>query len=431
MDWLRIGAFALLILYHVGMVFTTWPYHVKTAEPIEWLAMVMKLTNPWRLTLLFVVSGYASRALFTRSAGLGGFVANRTLRLLIPLGFGMAVMVPPQTWVELTSQHGFDRGFPYFWLHDYFTFRMIDGVPMPSWNHLWFVAYLWIYTLGLALLVAIPGAGAAQRLFDRLFAGWRVVVLPTSYLLLTQMVIFHRWSDTHDVIRDGVAHLAYFPAFLFGFGLARSRVVMDAIVHRFGWGVAGAVLGYVVGVGVELTYPGNQMPPASIVQVMLVADYVQCWGAIIALIGIAERYWNRDHRWRATLTEAVFPFYIVHQTVIVVTEYWIAPLRLSRGAEALVLVAATVAGCWAFYLIGRRIGWLRPLIGLRRRVRPRQARSGALSSATGLSEGQADEPGATAPLPVRPSSERSAGGAHDAGRQDSQHLRRLRPADGA
>ena len=66
MDWLRIGAFALLILYHIGMVFVPWGFHVKTAQPIDWVAIPMLATNPWRLTLLFVVSGYASRALLAQ-----------------------------------------------------------------------------------------------------------------------------------------------------------------------------------------------------------------------------------------------------------------------------------------------------------------------------------------------------------------------------
>jgi membrane protein DedA with SNARE-associated domain len=65
------------------------------------------------------------------------------------------------------------------------------------------------------------------------------------------------------------------------------------------------------------------------------------------------------------LTEAVFPFYLVHQTIIVVTAFALMGLGLSILAESLILVAATIAGCLAFYLIGRRIGPLRPLIGLR------------------------------------------------------------------
>lgn len=94
--------------------------------------------------------------------------------------------------------------------------------------------------------------------------------------------------------------------------------------------------------------------------------HVETWAAIAALIGVAERFWKRDHRWRATLAEATFPFYIIHQTIIVVVEGWLLPFHIGALAEFAILVPATVVGCWGFYIIGRRIDWLRPFIGLRR-----------------------------------------------------------------
>src|SRR3546814_19801722 len=93
---------------------------------------------------------------------------------------------------------------------------------------------------------------------------------------------------------------------------------------------------------------------------------------MVALVGIADAWGNRDHRWRTTLAEAVFPFYIVHQTVIVVVGWYLVQSGVAPLASFLILVAATVAGCWAFYLRGRRIGWPLPVIGLpRRRVQAR------------------------------------------------------------
>ena len=56
LDWIRIGAFALLILYHVGMFYVTWDYHVKSPHASHAVEPFMFLTNPWRLTLLFIVS---------------------------------------------------------------------------------------------------------------------------------------------------------------------------------------------------------------------------------------------------------------------------------------------------------------------------------------------------------------------------------------
>ena len=97
----------------------------------------------------------------------------------------------------------------------------------------------------------------------------------------------------------------------------------------------------------------------------LVAHAVQQWGAIIALIAAADAFGKRDHPLRATLTEAVFPFYIIHQTIIVVAMWLLLGAGIGGAGEFAILVIATVAGCWAFYLIGRAVRPLRPLVGLR------------------------------------------------------------------
>lgn len=368
MDWLRIGAFGLLIFYHVGMVFVTWGFHVKTADPADWVAAPMLLTNAWRLSLLFVVSGFASRALFAKSASIRGFLRNRNARLLLPLVFGIALVVPPQSWVELVTQHGYTHGFLWFLTHDYFRFGKLDGIILPTWNHLWFVVYLWVYTLVLALLLS-PKLSGAQALFDRVFGGAGVLCVPIVWLLVLRMALFPGVEDTHDLFTDGVAHLQYFPAFLFGFGLAGSHPARAALARFWVPAAVLAVAGYAVVASVEIAYPGFAMPSRPITQAFHVAREVQCWASIAALIGVAERFWNRDSTWRPMLTEAVFPFYLIHQTVIIVVEYWLKPLGIGPVAEFVILVPATVAGCWAFYLIGREIGWLRPLIGLRRKVR--------------------------------------------------------------
>ena len=71
LDWIRVGAFFLLILYHVGMFYVPWDFHVKSPHPVEWLEPVMMLTNPWRLTLLFLVSGAATRFMADKASAGG------------------------------------------------------------------------------------------------------------------------------------------------------------------------------------------------------------------------------------------------------------------------------------------------------------------------------------------------------------------------
>lgn len=367
LDWLRVGAFAILILYHIGMVFVPWGFHAKLAAE-RWVTVPMMLSNPWRLSLLFVVSGYASRALFVRHTGPWPFVRNRTARLLIPLVFGMAVIVPPQPWVELVTQHGYTGAFLPFWMGEYFRFQAIAGIDLPTWNHLWFVVYLWVYTLLLTAFLAIAPEGArrrAQRVFDLLFGSVGALILPMGWLMIVSGVLFPGARETHALVGDWVAHATYFPMFLFGFAMAGSDRVIATFARWWKVSAALAILAYLAVAGVQIAFAEYRVTPRPFGMIFSLARGVEGWMAIAALIGIAETFWNRDHRWRPMLTEAVFPFYIIHQTIIVVVAYWLLLARLPLAIDFVILVTATVAGCWAFYLIGRRIPWLRPLIGLR------------------------------------------------------------------
>jgi glucan biosynthesis protein C len=368
MDWLRIGAFGLLILYHVGMAFVPWDYEVKLADPpIAWATIPMFLTNPWRLSLLFLVSGYASAAILARDPDIGGFVRSRLARLGIPLLFGMAVIVTPQPWVNLVTQHDYPHGFGWFMAHDYYAFQFIDGIAMPTWMHLWFVVYLLAYTLVLAALLALPKPwrDGGRRAAERLLAGVLLLPLPMLYIGLVRSFLPPGWSDSHHLIDDASAHAAYLFCFMFGVLLRRSDVLRAAIGRQWPIAAVLAVLAYAAIAGFEIAYPGDTPLPPEFGPVYRTCRAVEMWGAIVALLGIADRYWNRDSRWRPILAEAVFPFYIIHQTVIVVVGYWLLFTATSPLERFIVLIAATVAGCWLFYDLGRRVGWLRPLIGLK------------------------------------------------------------------
>lgn len=373
LDWLRIGAFGLLIFYHIGMFFVPWDWHVKTAEPMEWVRVRMLATNSWRIPLLFVVSGYASRALIARTPSSGRFAWERTLRLLVPVLVAMALIIPPQPWVELMVKHGYAQDYARFWLDDYFRFGKLGWLDLPTWNHLWFVVYLWVYTLALALLAALVAAGPAARLAgiaDRALAGRGVLIAPIALLLLNLALTWPGHEPTHGLLDDGPAHIVYASFFLFGFLLPDAPSAWAAI--RAHWKTAAllALAAYALVAALAIIYSSKDEWPLAASALFAIARIVQAWGAIVALIGIADRWWNRDHPWRATLTEAVFPFYIIHQTIIVVLGWWLLRFGLPPLAEFAILIVATAAGCWLFYDAGRRAGWLRPLIGLKRQVKP-------------------------------------------------------------
>ena len=64
-DWLRIGAFGLLIFYHIGMFYVSWGWHVKSSRASDAIEPVMLMMNPWRLHILFFISGVATLSEFS------------------------------------------------------------------------------------------------------------------------------------------------------------------------------------------------------------------------------------------------------------------------------------------------------------------------------------------------------------------------------
>ena len=374
MDWLRIGAFALLILYHVGLTFSDWPYEFKATRTYEWTAYPLLLLNAWRLSLLFAISGYASAAILERTPSTASFLRGRLARLGIPLAFALAVLVAPQPWIWLTMAQGYERSFAWFMLHDYFTFRNIDGIVVPAWMHMWFVVYLLAYTLALGGLRLLPSRmrGLVRSGAERALAG--PMLLPSGIALTyAARLLPNGWTDAHDFIHDPAAHCAYFGVFLFGVLLRGSEEVRIAIARQWKLAVLVAVAGYAVVAGYEARFPGDTPVPRALEHGLLLARAAQGWSAIVALFGVADVFWNREGRWRAPLAEAVFPFFIIHQTLIFLIGYGLRPLGPPPLAEFAALSFGTAAGCFVFYAIGRRIDPLRPLIGLKRHAKRAQA----------------------------------------------------------
>lgn len=372
LDWLRIGAFLLLMLYHAAMVFVTGDWLVKTADPVQWLAYPMLFLTPWRLPVLFIVSGYASRALLVKLGGTSIFARERTKRLIVPLLFAMAMIIPPQSWVNLRFNHGYIHDFGYFLTHDWLIFGQYDHVTLPGWEHLWFVFYLWLFTMALAFGLALLPRGtraALSRRFDQLGEGSRLLWLPLVYFVPVRVAITFTTGESHGLFDDWLTDAIYFPTFLFGFGLAGSAALWPALARVWRPALALALASYVVLVLVETSYPGKTTPPHAAMAADRAALACMMWGMALVMIHLATVFLNRDHPWRARLSEAVFPFYIVHQTAIVLIAWWLLPLKLGALADAVIIVGGTAVACALFYAIGSAVPWLRPLVGLNRKRR--------------------------------------------------------------
>ncbi len=371
LDWIRVGAFFLLILYHVGMFYVPWDFHVKSPHPVEWLEPVMMLTNPWRLTLLFLVSGAATRFMADKASA-GGLARARVARLLPPLVLAVFVIVPPQTYYEIVEKLGYSGSVLEFY-GQYVTASghwRPNGEPLitPTYNHMWFVVYLLAYSLILAglLRLARPGLAKAQVGLERGLGGWGLLVWPAIFLVVLRATLFPIFGITHALVDDWYNHALSFSVFLFGFLTAKSLPMKAAFV-RLRWpALVLAVLGYSVYAAVRWTYRAEDATPPLVMQALAQVAYgLNQWGAIAAILGFGAKHLTRGGPVLTYLTLGVFPFYIIHQTFIVVAGHHLAKLGLTQGLEAMILIIGTFVCCFATYEIVRRVALLRPLFGLK------------------------------------------------------------------
>jgi glucan biosynthesis protein C len=379
LDWLRVLAFGLLIFYHAGMAWSGWSWHVTSPDSLDGLREAMRFLNRWRMPLIFLVSGAAIMlALGDRTPG--AFVRDRLKRLLLPLAFGMVVIVPPQVYLERLYRGQFTGSF-LEWLPQ--AFRGVYPAGNLSWHHLWFLAYVLVLTLVLlpVFLWARSASGQAAvarigRTAARFSLHWAMVLpLAASTLWLAPI----SWNvnglvgDWHGLVSCGA--LLLYGAFLFGSpdllaALERQRFLSLAVgVLAY----ACLYVGYFAGT-VRPTIP----PEARPLFALLSAVNVMAW--LFAIIGFAHRHLTRRPAFLSEATEAVYPFYLIHQTVTVIAVWGLLRAGVPPLAGFVAAVGATFAGTWLIYAaLVRPWRWIRPLFGLKpappgeRRSLPRRA----------------------------------------------------------
>lgn len=377
LDALRVLAFLLLIAYHCAMLYVAeWDWHLKSTHLAEWLQWPMLAMNRWRMALLFLISGLAI-GLYQPARHPGRFAWDRTWRLLPPLLFGMFVVVSVQAYcqgvVNGTVRPGYLEFLWRYWQVKPWPEGGFDGAEYGiTWNHLWYLAYLWPYSLLLTALLPLLESAPGRRLqaaFGGL-RGWALVLLPALPLVLYLNVLLPRFEPTNDFIHDGFQHAQFFTVFLYGYLLARARGFWDEIVRLRRPLALGAAAMCVLYVG--LVKSGVEFGEPALAAVRSLRG-VFVWTTLLALLAWAKHGLDRPFRWLPYASEAVFPWYVIHQSATVVVAYWLVPLQLDAWLEASLVVAGTVAACLLGNEIVSRIAWLRPLFGLKRRkpsVRP-------------------------------------------------------------
>jgi glucans biosynthesis protein C len=379
LDWLRVFAFALLMLFHTGMMFSSWDWHVKNIETSDAFDQVMRWLHAWRMPLLFFISGSAVWFAMDRYSA-GRFFIERQRRLLLPLIFGMLVVIPPQVYIErLYHQQGFTS-----FLDFYPTIFTAGSYPQGnlSWHHLWYVPYIWAFSM-----LMFPFFLAARSKAGRPLLARTLVLLERPWVLLllclpsalAELVLRPIWpGDADNLINDWANFTHKLTFFVAGFVLASGTGVYDTLaVHRRKFLVAAIAASAAI---IPIWNSHWHLSKALIAGYHLLANF-HVWMWLLVMLGYGRQYLSFNHKFLRYANEAVYPFYILHQTVIVFLAYQLAYVNWGIPVKFVLVACSTFGICWAIYALAIK-PWnvLRLLFGMKWINRQRISRPAVLES---------------------------------------------------
>lgn len=351
LDWLRIMAVLLLIPFHSARVFDVWDdFYVKNAATSEGLTWgVIGFLEPWHMPLLFVLAGAASWYAFGHRTA-RGYVAERRVRLLVPFLFGLLVIVPPQTYLAQWSK-GIEP------VKGFFTFggdpTGYTGGFTPA--HLWFIGFLFLFSLGAAPL----------------FARWRRRPVGARWVLFAMPVLL-ALANGLPAPDDGPQNPFYSLALFVGGFLMVADPRAERLVHR-AWRplLATAIVTMTVAYLVARSGVQDTWADGSAIQIAFeLFQQVNTWVWVLALLGLGHRFLRRENRALRYANPAAYPFYLVHQTVIVAVAYVVVRWNAGLGTKFTVVMVTSFALSLAAYELVRRTNATRFLVGLKRLPRP-------------------------------------------------------------
>jgi glucan biosynthesis protein C len=375
-DWLRIIATIGIFLFHNARVYDYDDWQIKNALTSLGATKFVDFMNIWMMPLFFILSG-AAVYFSLKSRNGGSFLKERFFRIMIPWFLtGIFVMAPPQVYLERLSHGQFNGNFFQFLPH-YF-----DGLYIFGGNFAWMGMHLWyLMVLSVFSVIFLPlflprirtGFSPLQSIAVKLGKPW---VLPLLWVPVAAA------SLLSGVIGLGITEqmgswdiLSYAMFFILGYMLFASPGLQEAVRKQGGWFLLAAV----VFSAVHLILKFSVRPAFyNDIDIRLLAT----WGWIVGLLWLGGRFLNFTNRFLAHVNEMVLPFYILHQTVIVIVAYFVVQTGLAIPLKYGITVVISFAVIVALYeLLVSRIGVLRFLFGMRRKAAASESRH-AVAQAT-------------------------------------------------
>lgn len=370
LDWLRIFSIAGVLLFHSAMPYVAedW-WHIKNHETSNLLMESNFFLHLIRMPLLFFISGTVSYYMMQRRNSLS-FIGLRFRRLFIPLVVGMFIIVPPQIYMERLN-NGYTGSYWEFYK------TVFNFVPYPkgsfSWHHLWFIAYLFVYDIIFApafAWVTSPKSESFRNKLAILAKGKWIYLLMLPGILWSAFVV-KDGPENNNLVQD-LPYFVYWLLFVLGgFICITQPKLIDSLERNRRFALS---IGFFSFILIDVLRwnkiePGYERWPFHS-ELMFDAFYslraVVAWGWVLAFIGYGKRYLNRKLKVLNYLNQAVYPFYILHQTAIVILVYYIVPLHedvLIKYIYTVVMTLFVTVGI--YHLLVQPFGIMRFLFGMK------------------------------------------------------------------
>jgi hypothetical protein len=324
----------------------------------------MLVVEPWRMASLWIISGIAIRFILVK-VSLIRFAFVRSLRLLLPLLVGVLVIVPPQLYVEMTANGALDMSYWQFYLAMFTDnntlFENYQAGIWPHWdvNHLWYLRSLWEYSLAIIVLLPLLNSPYVTKAFDWLFKQHIGVII--LILSLPIFIIQITWDQDTNRYPLGFTFLHY--GYLIGWHMSFWRQ-LKANVKTLLLTFVILLITFISFYNIVWLTLDDSTPSWLIISGMLIYSLARVVGLLMVL-ALAYKYLNKKSPLLGYFSDAVYPFYILHQTIIIVLAYNLAPMALGPVIEPAAVILLTITLCFFCFEIIRRVDILKPLFGVK------------------------------------------------------------------
>lgn len=368
-DFIRVSVFGLLIIYHVSLIYGTKGFLVKSVTSNAIFDIIATASHPWRMSLLFFISGMATASLISRHSA-EGTRAARSRQLIPPLLFGMLFLIPPQEYAGALTRGWIDMSYGEFWWTYLRNGHFVDKAGVEHWifefQHLWFLVYLWIYT---AILTSLKSAAPSllEAIAARLTMALRgkgLLLWPILYLAVLRLTLFPIFGETLELMTDWYDHIVFLSFFIGGTLLLTQERFWTELVEQRLLTVEIAVGCFVILAAVSLVIPHENRAATLVFFVRVVRSAFQ-WSAILAIFAFARLRIQKPHPALTYLNRGILTYYLVHQTVIVLAALWLRQLGLLQPWSFFPILIVTFIACGASFEIWRRVLKFRSDLSLR------------------------------------------------------------------